>query len=398
MAELHETPRAGRLHIALFGRRNSGKSTLMNAITGQETAISSPVAGTTTDPVYKSMEISGLGPCVLIDTPGFDEEENGLGGQRLERTQEVAKKADIAVMVFADAQIEQELQWTKALRGRGIPLIAVVNKSDLAAQADLAARVAEALDSAPLCVSARDRDGIDALLDALRQALPQTQETDLLGGLAKAGDTVLLVMPQDIQAPKGRLILPQVQVTRALLDKGCVIVSTTVQNLDSALASLVRPPDLIITDSQVFAPVSEKKPPQSRLTSFSILMAGEKGDLQVFVEGAKALDALPGDARVLIAEACTHAPLQEDIGRIKLPRLLRKRFGEALQIEVVSGPDFPKTLTGYALVIHCGACMFNRCYVLSRIEQAQREGVPITNYGIALAKLAGILEQVNLPI
>ena len=218
---------------------------------------------------------------------------------------------------------------------------------------------------------------------------------DLTRGLCSAGDVVLLVMPQDIQAPKGRLILPQVRTIRHLLDLKCTVVSTTADGLDGALAALSAPPKLIITDSQCFPLVAAKKPEQSLLTSFSILMAADKGDIDAFAQGAKAIGTLTQHSRVLIAEGCTHAPLEEDIGRVKIPRLLRRRVGQGLQVDVVAGSDFPHDLTGYDLVIHCGGCMFNRAYVLSRLAQAQRQGVPMTNYGVAIAYLTGILNQVS---
>ena len=237
---------------------------------------------------------------------------------------------------------------------------------------------------------------MEALLEALRRAIPPDWENpDLTDGLAQKGDSVLLVMPQDIQAPKGRLILPQVQTIRSLLDKGCIVTSVTADQLEDGLASFKEPPDLIITDSQVFPLIWAKKPSASRLTSFSILMARNKGDIHTFLEGAKAIDRLTEHSKVLVAEACTHAPLSEDIGREKIPRLLRKKAGQGLQIDMVSGPDFPENLAQYDLIIHCGACMFNRKYVLSRLEKAAAAGVPITNYGVALAKLSGILEQIS---
>ena len=396
MNSLNETPRANRLHIAIFGRRNSGKSTLINALTGHETSVTSPVAGTTTDPVYKSMEISGIGPCVLIDTAGFDD-EGELGTLRIARTQDAMEKTDIAVIVCSTEDFTLEAQWGEALRKKKCSIIPVINKTDLYNGIDLLAEKAEKIFSAkPVCVSALKKEGMEALLEALRRAIPPDWENpDLTDGLAQKGDSVLLVMPQDIQAPKGRLILPQVQTIRSLLDKGCIVTSVTADQLEEGLASFKEPPDLIITDSQVFPLVWAKKPSESRLTSFSILMARNKGDIHTFLEGAKAIDRLTEHSKVLVAEACTHAPLSEDIGREKIPRLLRKKAGQGLQIDMVSGPDFPENLAQYDLIIHCGACMFNRKYVLSRLEKAAAAGVPITNYGVALAKLSGILEQIS---
>lgn len=396
MNSLNETPRANRLHIAIFGRRNSGKSTLINALTGHETSVTSPVAGTTTDPVYKSMEISGIGPCVLIDTAGFDD-EGELGTLRIARTQDAMEKTDIAVIVCCTEDFTLEAQWGEALRKKKCSIIPVINKTDLYNGIDLLAEKAEKIFNAkPVCVSALKKEGMEALLEALRRAIPPDWENpDLTDGLAKKGDSVLLVMPQDIQAPKGRLILPQVQTIRSLLDKGCIVTSVTADQLEEGLASFKEPPGLIITDSQVFPLVWAKKPSESRLTSFSILMARNKGDIHTFLEGAKAIDRLTEHSKVLVAEACTHAPLSEDIGREKIPRLLRKKAGQGLQIDMVSGPDFPENLAQYDLIIHCGACMFNRKYVLSRLEKAAAAGVPITNYGVALAKLSGILEQIS---
>ncbi|HIX65599.1 MAG TPA: [FeFe] hydrogenase H-cluster maturation GTPase HydF [Candidatus Anaerotruncus excrementipullorum] len=394
---LQSTPSANRLHIGIFGKRNSGKSSLINAITNQSTALVSEVAGTTTDPVYKAMEIRGLGPCMLIDTAGFDD-VGRLGELRMQKTREALEKTDIAVLVCASEPLELERRWVELFRERDLPILAVINKADLLGDAGrLALHIRQQLGLEPLLASAKERTGIQELIAALVKNRPEGfGEQTLTGDLARDGDVVLLVMPQDIQAPQGRLILPQVQTIRELLDKRCTVVGTTADRLDRALAALAAPPRLIITDSQVFPQVCAQKPPESLLTSFSVLMAGLKGDLQVFAQGAQAIDTLTGSSRVLIAEACTHAPQEEDIGRVKIPRLLRQRAGEGLSVQVVCGPDFPEDLSGYDLIIHCGACMFNRRYVLSRIHRAQAQGVPITNYGIAIAKLTGILDQIAL--
>ena len=394
---LQSTPSANRLHIGIFGKRNSGKSSLINAITNQSTALVSEVAGTTTDPVYKAMEIRGLGPCMLIDTAGFDD-VGRLGELRMQKTREALEKTDIAVLVCASEPLELERRWVELFRERDLPILAVINKADLLGDAGrLALHIRQQLGLEPLLASAKERTGIQELIAALVKNRPEGfGEQTLTGDLARDGDVVLLVMPQDIQAPQGRLILPQVQTIRELLDKRCTVVGTTADRLDRALAALAAPPRLIITDSQVFPQVCAQKPPESLLTSFSVLMAGLKGDLQVFAQVAQAIDTLTGSSRVLIAEACTHAPQEEDIGRVKIPRLLRQRAGEGLSVQVVCGPDFPEDLSGYDLIIHCGACMFNRRYVLSRIRRAQAQGVPITNYGIAIAKLTGILDQIAL--
>lgn len=394
---LQNTPQSNRLHIGIFGRRNSGKSTLINALTGQKAALVSPVAGTTTDPVYKAMEIHGMGPVVFIDTAGFDD-EGELGQLRVEKTRRALEKTDLALLVCGGDDMEQEKAWYDALKAAGAAVVAVVTQADRLDDPEARAqRVREALGLEPVVVSAAQGRGLTALKEAMLAALPQDFERDtIVGHLVQEGDSVLLVMPQDIQAPKGRLILPQVQTLRDLLDHKCVVTCCTTDELPQALAALAEPPELIITDSQVFPIVYAAKPKESRLTSFSVLFAGYKGDLPTFVEGAAAIDALTEKSRVLIAEACTHAPLEEDIGRVKLPRLLRKRVGEGLAVDIVSGSDFPEDLSGYDLIIHCGACMFNRRYVLSRIARARDAGVPITNYGVALAFLSGILDKIDL--
>ncbi len=397
---LQSTPSSDRLHIGLFGRRNSGKSSLMNALTNQQIALASPVAGTTTDPVFKAMEIHGLGPCMFIDTAGFDD-EGELGQLRIEKTRAALDKTDIAILVFSagEKDLSMEKEWVGLMRQRGCPIVPVLNKADLLQDPSPTAKaIHDQLGLFPILVSSTEKTGLKDVLQALIRQIPQDfGQHSLTGSLVREGDSVLLVMPQDIQAPKGRLILPQVQTIRDLLDHKCVVTCVTTDQLDAALAGLKSPPDLIITDSQVFPLVYEKKPPESQLTSFSVLMAAVKGDISIFAQGAAAIDKLTPNSRVLIAEACTHAPLQEDIGRVKLPRLLRQRVGQELQIDIVSGQDFPQDLSGYDLIIHCGSCMFNRRYVLSRLERAQAQNVPITNYGVALAKLGNILDKVCLP-
>lgn len=385
------SPRSNRLHIALFGKRNSGKSSLINALTNQNAALVSDIAGTTTDPVYQPMEIHGIGPCVFIDTAGFDD-EGELGSLRIERTLQAADKADIALMVCCDTELSEEQRWIELLKERNIPYLLVLNKADLLEKPDkVADKLEQQTGQHPLIVSAKEKTGIDSIRQSILHRLPELNEQpDIVGDLANEGDVVLLVMPQDIQAPKGRLILPQVQTLRELLDKKCITLSCTTDQLDNALKVLSAPPSLIITDSQVFRTVYEKKPPQSRLTSFSVLFARYKGDIDYYTEGAYIIDQLTENSRVLIAEACTHAPLSEDIGRVKLPRMLRKRIGEQLHIDIVSGNDFPKDLNCYDLIIHCGACMINRKHVLNRIVKAKAQGVPMTNYGIVIAYINGI--------
>lgn len=397
--EMQQTPGANRLHIGIFGRRNSGKSSLINAFTKQEIALVSDVAGTTTDPVYKAMEIPGIGPCMLIDTAGFDD-VGELGEMRVAKTRAALRKTDVAILVFSQADISQDMEWAKELRERKVPVIAVISQVDVRTAGEIASlkkAIRETVSLDVLEVSAKDGSGLERLKEELLRNIPEGFEAaSIVGHMVSPEDVVLLVMPQDIQAPKGRLILPQVQTIRDLLDHRCIVLCVTAEQLDGALAALADPPKLIITDSQVFPYVFERKPEQSLLTSFSILFAAYKGDLQAFVDGAKAIDALTEHSRVLVAEACTHAPLEEDIGRVKIPAMLRKRFGAGLQVDLVSGADFPADTSPYDLIIHCGACMFNRKHVLSRIEQAERQGTPICNYGVTIAKLTGILDHVFL--
>ena len=388
---MQETPRANRLHIGLFGKRNSGKSSLINALTNQEVALVSDIAGTTTDPVYKAMEIHGIGPCVFIDTAGLDD-EGELGALRIQQTMRAMDRTDIALLVCTGDDIEKELEWSRLLKEKNIPVIWILNKADLLTDVTSTIRsIEKKCGQVPLGVSACTKQGMEDIRRSLIAKLPdETMSRGIVGKLVEEGDTVMLVMPQDIQAPKGRLILPQVQTIRELLDRKCLVMSSTTGQIDRMLQALVHPPKLIITDSQVFKTVYEKKPSASRLTSFSVLFAQYKGDIDYFIEGANAIGRLTENSRILIAEACTHAPLTEDIGRVKIPNMLRKKFGSGLLIEHVSGTDFPEDLSKYDLIIHCGACMFNRKYVLSRVEQARKQNIPMTNYGVTIAYLAGI--------
>ena len=367
-----------RLHIAFFGAVNSGKSTLVNAIAGQQVSLVSPVPGTTTDPVRKAIELPlGIGPAVLIDTAGLDD-SSILGAERRRRTLAILDQTDIAVIVRRETAAD------------------VPDIGTLAAQAGI-----------PVICYTRG-ETVESLLARIAAARPAEENPYLTGNLVQEGDTVLLVMPQDSEAPKGRIILPQVQVLRELLDRRCNALCCTPESLVGASASLRERPALVITDSQVFGLVDRSIPKDWPLTSFSILLASAKGDIRTFTEGAQAIGRLNSRSRVLIAEACTHVPDTEDIGRVKIPNLLRKRVaagcgtsGDSLlavpRIDIAAGNDFPEDLSPYDLIIHCGACVANRQTVRARTRKARLAGVPITNYGIALAYLQGILERVVIP-
>ena len=395
---LQDTPRASRLHIGLFGNRNAGKSSLINALTGQTISLVSPVAGTTTDPVYKAFELRGVGPVVFIDTAGLDD-KGELGTLRVQKTKEALEKTDVAILVLT-GPVNEELAWYRQFQEKKLPVLAVLNQCDtLEDVSSVQAELSIQLGGLPvLPVSAKTGENIPQLRQELVRLIPDDfWARSITGNLAQAGDAVLLVMPQDIQAPKGRLILPQVQTIRELLDKKCSVMSCTADCLEQTLAALAQPPKLIITDSQAFPTVWAAKPEESLLTSFSILFAGYKGDINAFRKGAAALAGLTEDSKILVAEACAHAPSTEDIGRVKIPKLLRKKVGEGLSFDFVRGNDFPQDLTPYDLVIHCGSCMFNRRHVMNRIAQAEAQGVPICNYGIVLAAMTGILDKVVYP-
>lgn len=411
MATLNETPKSNRLHIGIFGKTNSGKSSFINAFTGQEVSIVADVKGTTTDPVYKPMEINPLGPCVIIDTAGFDDNSE-LGRKRVEKTELAAEKTDIAVVLFSASEevksfdedvisrlFPDEWKWINYFKEKNTPLLLVINKidenEDNAACLENELKKLGVAKSVTVKVSCVTGEGIDQIKPALARLLPEDFDAVYItGDLVDEDDLVMLVMPQDIQAPKGRLILPQVQTIRELLDKKCTVMCVTTDKMVSSLKKLTEPPKLIITDSQVFDFVYKNKPGESMLTSFSVLFAAYKGDLPYYIESAKAIDSLTEKSKVLIAECCTHAPLAEDIGRVKIPRMLKKRFGEGLTVELVSGTDFPKDPSEYDLIIQCGACMFNRKYVLSRVEIAKNYSVPMTNYGVTIAHITGILDKI----
>ena len=390
--------RSNRYHIGIFGRRNAGKSTLLNALSGQDVSIVSDVAGTTTDTVWKNIELPGIGAAVIADTAGFDD-SGELGLMRNERTKRASQQVDMAIILVTGTpdDVTYEMEWRDFFRNADIPVIFVMTKCDSGIHEGNLELWRDVLKEDICSISAKENIGIDVLLDKMASLYKKDDNLDdITYSLVKEGDVVLLVMPQDASAPKGRLIQPQVVTLRNLLDKQAIALCCTPEKMPQTLASLQNPPSLIITDSQVFAQVQALTPKESRLTSFSVLMARHKGDIDTFREAADVLMSLPKNAKILIAEACSHIPQNEDIGRVKLPRMLRNKFGEELQIDIVSGNDFPEDLSSYDLIIHCGACMFTRRHVLSRVRRAKAQNVPITNYGIAIAALTGILNKVTV--
>ena len=402
---MNDTPAADRVHIGFFGCRNVGKSSVVNAVTGQELAVVSDVKGTTTDPVMKAMELLPMGPVVIIDTPGIDD-EGELGAMRVRRTRQVLNRADAAVLVTDVTRplnpVEHEL--IGLFRKKDIPFVLVRNKADLVEGAASARSAAEPASSdptlavagsAPVCtVSALRRTGIEQLKETIA-CLVKTDEDKLriVGDLLHPEDLVVLVVPIYKAAPKGRLILPQQQTMRDVLEADATCVVTKEYELRATLEQLRKPPAMVITDSQVFAKAAADTPPDVPLTSFSILMARHKGFLDTAVRGAAAIDRLqPGD-RVLIAEGCTHHRQCDDIGTVKIPRCLRNYLGFPVQIDTASGRDFPDNLSAYSLVIHCGGCMLTEREVRYRMKCAQDQGVPFTNYGITIAFIQGILRR-----
>ncbi len=383
-SELNSTPRGMRVNIGVFGNVNAGKSTLVNAVTGRSTAITSPVAGTTTDPVYKTMELLPIGPVVFIDTAGLDD-ETVLGEQRKEKTIEVMKSCDMAVYVLSDGEkIPDE-------RPKNIPVLIVENlRNDEKYSENFTGNIPK------IRLDLMSENAGDMLRKAIVKAYGNAAELspELTGDLVKPDDIALLVAPQDIQAPKGRLILPEVQTIRDLLDNKCIVMMTSADRIETALNSLSRLPDLVVTDSQVFAQVNKVLPKTVPLTSFSLLMAKIKGDLPKLTESAKTISRLKNGDKVLIVESCTHHPMDGDIAREKLPKLLRKFTGKALEIDIISGCPDPKTLDGYSLAIHCGGCMLNRRAMLSRQADFENAGVPLTNFGAAIAYMNGMLDRV----
>lgn len=387
---LNDAPSASRMHIGIFGKTNSGKSTLFNQILNQDYSMVSAIAGTTADPVRKAIEYHGLGPVVFIDTAGFDE-DGELGSMRLIKSRKIVDECDMAILVISDDAIQEELRWFTYLQDKNIPTLILFNEKG-SLMSEHVKQVLEAKNATILSMDLYHAFEADTLRLKLIEMMPKQQnEATIVSDFVKKDDLVLLIMPQDIQAPAGRLILPQVQTIRDLLDHHCVVVSSTVTEMNCALKYLAKEPDLIICDSQVFDIVYANKPKNSKLTSFSVLLARFKGDIEYFAESAKMIDHLNASSKVLIAEACTHAPLSEDIGKVKIPMMLKKRFGPSITIEHVSGKDFPEDLSQYDLIIHCGACMFNKAYVQTRVNAAKKALVPMTNYGIFIAHVKNIL-------
>jgi len=396
---MRSAPKGLRLHIGLFGRRNVGKSSILNALTRQTVSIVSDIAGTTTDPVEKPMEMLPIGPVLFIDTAGIDD-VGALGEMRVQKTRQVFERAEVGIIVStADDWGDFEDGILSELRERKVPVIAVFNKTDIAG-VDVARKTAlEKLSIPCIETSAVTGEGVLDLREALVKTAPEEfiNTPAILGDLAPAGELVVLVIPIDLEAPKGRLILPQVQSIRDILDNDAYCMVVKERELCDALDRLKRPPALVVTDSQAFLKVAADTPDHIPMTSFSILFARFKGDLAEFVKGSLAIEKLaPGD-RVLICEACSHHPIGEDIGRVKIPRWLRQYVGGILEFTHMQGRDFPDDLASYKLAIHCGACMWNRREVLSRVIRCRRAGVPITNYGLAIAYSLGIFERALRP-
>jgi [FeFe] hydrogenase H-cluster maturation GTPase HydF len=392
------TPKGLRLHIGLFGRRNVGKSSLLNAIVRQQVSIVSEFAGTTTDPVEKPMELLPLGPVVFIDTAGIDD-EGALGDLRIQKTKKTLDRVDLGVVITDGTWGEFENGLTEALLSRDVPVISVFNKCDLNPPA---AKLVDSLQKQELTVVmtvVSDNVGILDFRQALLNSAPEDfiDSPSIVGDIVGSGQTAVLVVPIDKEAPKGRLILPQVQTIRDLLDSDTLCVVVKERELAAALDNLKQPPKLVVTDSQAFLKVAADTPPDVLMTSFSILYARFKGDLVTQTLGAMAAETLkPGD-NILIAESCSHHPIGEDIGRVKIPRWLTQYVGGKLNFTTVQGQDFPDDLSAYKLVIHCGACMWNRRTMLNRILKCRQAGVPVTNYGLVIAYSLGIFGRALQP-
>lgn len=398
---MEKTPKSMRLHIGIFGRTNVGKSSLINILTHQETSIVSCVAGTTTDAVEKSMEMLPLGPVVFIDTAGIDDTTE-LGEKRTEKTEKIIARCDVAIIVSDfNGWTKYETELAKTFKENSVPILAVINKSDVSKISEEKLREISAFADKIEEISAKkDKDIPSRIRETLIRCVPEEfiNPPAILENLVNPEDVVVLVTPIDKEAPKGRLILPQVTVLRELLDNRCISVVTTEKTLDKSLKSLKNPPKLVITDSQAFKQVSEIVPKSVPLTSFSILFARLKGDIKEFSDGVRAIADLKDGDKILICESCTHHAIEDDIARVKIPKLVRNKTGKDLIFEQISSHEFPKNIRNYALIIHCGGCMTNRREILSRIAKAKEAKIPITNYGIAISYCLGILDRAIQPL
>lgn len=389
-----EVSKGNRIHVGIFGKVNSGKSSLINLLAAREVSIVSDREGTTTDSVYKSMEFLGLGPVTIMDTPGVCD-KSFLGKLREQRLERDIEKADIAIILFSDSDIGRELELIKKLKKSKILL--VINKVDILS-AQEKENIYKNLKDLPfkiIEISTKEKNGIEELKKELVKLKPEEAPL-IFDGLVKKGDRVLLIMPQDIAAPKKRLILPQVESIRELLDREALLYIAKVENMEDMLSSLKEAPDLIVTDSQVFQDVYKLKPEKSKLTSFSVLFAKIKGDIDTYIKGTEVFSKIDENSKILIAECCTHAPLSEDIGRVKIPNMLKKKYGENLQVDFQSGASLPKDIEKYDLIIQCGGCMLTRNNILNRIEKAKVLNVPITNYGLTIAYFKKILDKITI--
>ncbi|MGB3977370.1 MAG: [FeFe] hydrogenase H-cluster maturation GTPase HydF [bacterium] len=396
---MKKAPRGVRVVIAVVGRRNVGKSSFINAVTGQQIAIVSDTPGTTTDPVAKPFELVPVGPVTFYDTAGIDD-SGDLGAKRVKATRKILWRADIAIFVVDRKELlPAEKEWLDTIKDLKIPIILVANKIDQGTVSEDIVSYCTANEIPWVAVSSETKTGLDRFMEALVQTVPShfKEEPALVGDLFDREDTVVLVAPIDASAPKGRLILPQVQVIREILDRRAVAVVAQENQLQAALEALASPPALVITDSQVVLQVARQTPESIPMTTFSILFARHKGDLAQLVAGADVIDRLQDGDAVLIAEACSHHAQEDDIGRVKIPNWMKKYTGKALHFDVASGHDFPEDLDKYKLIVHCGSCMLNRMEMQRRITETVRRQVPITNYGVAISKLQGVLDRVIRP-